>query len=123
MLAHENYSRNKEYFGARRSGEVREGGGFGFERGDGFDEARNGEGVADAARAADQTQHAAFSGELNRDAHQRRNAGAVDLGDAIQDDYDFLRSLLDDGLKGRVELVAGLPDGEATMDFENEIGR
>ena len=99
--------------------EVREGGGFGFEGGDGFDEAGDGEGVADAAGAADQAQHAAFTGELNRDAHQRRDAGAVNLGNTIQDDDDFLRALLDDGLKSRVELVAGLPDGEAAMDFEN----
>src|SRR5882762_7669858 len=101
------------------SGEVCEGGGFGFERGDGFDEAGDGEGVADAARAADQAQHAAFPGELNRDSHQRGDAGAVDLGNAIQDDDDFLRALLDDGLKSRVELIAGLSDGEAAMDFEN----
>src|SRR5438876_1142512 len=75
--------------------------------------------AACCAGAADQAQHAAFSGELNRDAHQRRDAGAVNLGNAIQDDDDFLRALLDDGLKSRVELVAGLPDGEAAMDFKN----
>jgi len=34
--------------------EVLEGGGFGFEGGDGFDERVDGEGVADAALAADQ---------------------------------------------------------------------
>ena len=98
---------------------VREGGGFGFEGGDGLDEAGDGEGVADAAGAADQAQHAAFTGELNRDAHQRRDARAVNLGDAVQVDDDFFGAFLDDGLKRRVELVAGLSDGEAAMDFEN----
>ena len=100
-------------------GEVAEGGGFGFERWDGLDEARDGKRVADAARAADQAQDAAFTGQLDGDAHQRRNARAVNLGNAIQDDYDPFRTLLDDGLKSRVELIAGLSDGEAAMDFEN----
>src|SRR5260221_799836 len=51
--------------------EVLEGGGFGFEGGDGFDEAGDGEGVADAALAPDQAQDAAFAGQFDGDAHQR----------------------------------------------------
>jgi len=39
--------------------EIREGGGFGFEGGDGFDEAGDGESVADTTGAADQAQDAA----------------------------------------------------------------
>ncbi len=38
------------------------GGGFGFEGGDGFDEARDGEGIADAALATDQVESATLAG-------------------------------------------------------------
>src|SRR6266403_2052633 len=48
-------------FGLEQS-EVGEGCGFGFEGGDGFDEAGDGEGVAHAAGTADQAEHAAFAG-------------------------------------------------------------
>src|SRR2546429_7722279 len=51
------------------SGKVGEGGGFGVEGRDGFDEARDGEGVADAAGSADQAEHAAFTRKLDGDAH------------------------------------------------------
>src|SRR6267143_1225719 len=69
--------------------EVGEGGGFGFEGGDGFDEAGDGEGVADAAGAADEAEDATFASELDGDAHQRGDAGAVNLRDAVQDDDHF----------------------------------
>ena len=78
--------------------EVLEGGGFGFEGGDGFDEAGDGEGVADAALAADQAQDAAFTGQLDGDAHQGGDAGAVNLRDAVQDDDHFFRAGLNHGL-------------------------
>jgi hypothetical protein len=45
----------------QRLGEIGEGGGFGFEGGDGFYEAGDGEGVADAAGAADEAKDAAFA--------------------------------------------------------------
>lgn len=67
--------------------EIGEGGGFGFEGGDGFDEAGDGEGVADAALAADEAQDAAFAGELDGDAYQGGDARAVNLWDAVQDDH------------------------------------
>src|SRR6202047_5654644 len=79
--------------------EVGEGGGFGFEGGDGFDEAGDGEGVADATLAADQAEHAAFAGELDGDAHQRGDAGAVDLRDTVQEDDNFLRAPFDHGFE------------------------
>src|SRR5713226_8068840 len=97
---------------------VSEGGGFGFEGGDGFDEAGDGEGVADAAGAADQAQHAAFAGQLDGDAHQRGNAGAVNLRDAVQDDDHFLRAILDHGFESVVELLGRLADGEPAVNFE-----
>src|SRR5260370_25867626 len=88
--------------------EVLQGGGFGFEGGDGCDEAGDGEGVADAAVAADQAEHAAFAGELDGDAHQRGDAGTVDLRDAVQDDGNFLRAAFDDGFESVVELLGRL---------------
>ncbi len=97
---------------------VREGGGFGFEGGDGLDEAGDGEGVAHAAGATDQTEHAAFAGELDGDAHQRGDSGAVNLGDSIQHNDDFLRATLDHGLESVVELLGRLADGEPAANFE-----
>src|SRR5438552_15068458 len=89
------------------SGKVGEGGGFGFEGGNGFDEAGDGEGVADAAGAADQAEHAAFAGELDGDAHERGDAGAVDLRDTGQEDDKFLRATLEHGFQSDVELRGG----------------
>ena len=99
--------------------EVSKGGGFGFEGGDGLDEAGDGEGVADAAVAADQAEHAAFAGELDGDAHQRGDAGAIDLRNAVQDDDNFLCAALNHGLESVVELFGRLADSEAAVNFEN----
>ncbi len=104
-------------FGLEQS-EIGEGGGFGFEGGDGFDEAGDGEGVADAAGTADQAEHAAFAGELDGDAHERGDAGAVDLRNAAQEDDNFLRASFDHRLESVVQLLGGLADGEPAMDFE-----
>jgi len=104
-------------FGLEQS-EVGEGCGFGFEGGDGFDEAGDGEGVADAAGTADQAEHAAFAGELDGDAHERGDAGAVDLWNAAQEDDNFLRASFDHRLESVVQLLGGLADGEPAMDFE-----
>jgi hypothetical protein len=98
--------------------EVGESRGFGFEGGDGFDEAGDGEGVADAAGAADQAEHAAFAGELDGDANERGDAGAVDLRDAVQEDNNFLRAPFDHGFESVVELFGGLADGEPATDIE-----
>ena len=97
---------------------VREGGGFGFERRDGFDEAGDGERVAHTAGATDQAQHAPFAGELDGDAHQRGDSGAVNLGDSIQHNDDFLCPTLDHGFKGVVKLLGRLADGEPAANFE-----
>jgi hypothetical protein len=101
------------------SGEISEGGGFGFERGDGFDEACDGKGVADAAGAADQTEHAAFAGELNGDANKGGNAGAVNLRDAVEKHDDFARASLNHRIERVVELFARLADGEAAVNLED----
>src|SRR6266478_1547683 len=104
-------------FGLEQS-EVGEGCGFGFEGGDGFDEAGDGEGVADAAGTADQAEHAAFAGELDGDAHQRGDAGAVDLRNAVQEDDNFLRASFDHRFESVVELLGGLADGEPAANFQ-----
>src|SRR5437879_104706 len=113
---------NGDYFSAEGYlclREVLQRGGFGFEGGDGFDEAGDGECVANAALAADQTEHAAFAGEFDGDAHQRGNSGAVDLGNAVQDDDNFFGAALDNGFESVVELFGGLADGKTAADFEN----
>src|SRR5258708_13579496 len=68
--------------------------------------------------AADQAEHAAFAGELDGDAHQRGDAGAVDLGNAVQDDDNFLRAALNHSLESVVELVRRLAEGEPAVNFE-----
>src|SRR5713226_3758980 len=98
---------------------VSEGGGFRFEGGDGFDEAGDGEGVADAAVAADEAEDAAFAGKLDGDAHERGDAGAVDLRDAVQDDDNFPGATFDDGFESVVELLGRLADSEAAVKFEH----
>src|SRR5712664_4112645 len=104
---------------ASRLREIREGGGFGFEGGDGFDEACDGEGVADAALAADQAEHAAFAGELDGDAHERGDAGAVDLRDTVQDDDHSPGAAFDDVVEGVVELFGRLVDVEVAVNVDH----
>lgn len=53
-----------------RLGEGLQGFGFGIVSGDGFDKARDGEGIADAAGFADEAQDAAFAAERDGHAHQ-----------------------------------------------------
>jgi hypothetical protein len=101
------------------SGKIGQGRGFGFEGGDGFDEAGDGEGVANAARAADKAEDAAFAGELDGNAHERGDAGAIDLRNTVQDDDDFVGAGMDHGIERVVKLLAGFTDGEAAVDFEN----
>ncbi len=99
--------------------EVGEGGGFGFEGGDGFDEAGDGKGVANAALSADEPEHATFAGELDGNAHEGGNAGAVDLGNAVEDNNHFAGARFDDGLESIVELVGRFANGQATVNFEH----
>ena len=104
--------------GFLRLREIGEGGGFGFEGGDGFDEPRDGERVAHAAGATDETQDTAFARQLDGDAHQRGNAGAVDLRDAVQDNDHSLRATLNHGFESVVELLRRLADSEPAVNFE-----
>jgi len=93
--------------------------GEGVEGGDGFDEAGDSEGIADSARLADEVEDTAFAGERNGDAHQRGDAGAVDLRDAVQVYDHFAAGFVKDGLQRRGELIAGFTDGEAAMHVKN----
>ena len=103
----------------RLSLEVGEGGGFGVKGRNGFDEARNGEGVAHTAGPTNQTQVPAFARELDGNAHQRGKPGAVNLRRAVEGDDDVARALLYDGLQGGIELLARLADREPSMHFED----
>src|ERR1700676_640225 len=98
--------------------EVGEGGGVGFEGRNGFDQAGDGESVADPAVAAYEMQRAAFAGELDGDANQRGDAGAVDLGHAVEVDDDLAAAALNHGLQRFVELLAGFSDGQTAADFQ-----
>src|SRR6202040_611107 len=98
--------------------EVGESRGFGFEGGDGFDEAGDSEGVADSAGAADEAENCAVAVELDGDAHERGDAGAVDLRDAVQEDHNFLRAPFDHGFESVVELLGRLADGEPAANVE-----
>jgi len=99
--------------------EFGEGLGFGFEGGDGVDQARDGERIADAAGAADEMQGAFFAGHANGDADERGDAGAIDLRDVIQDDHNFVNAAANDGVEGFVQLFGGFADGQAAVNVDN----
>ncbi len=100
-------------------GEGFEGFGFGVEGGDGFDQARDSERVANAAGFADEMKLAAFAAERDRNAHERRDAGAVNLRDAIEHHHHFARAILQDCLQRHGELFAGVADSQAAVHVEN----
>ncbi len=107
---------------SRTEDSLREGGegfGFGVEGGYGFDEASDGERIADTAGLADEMELAIFAAEGDGHADERRNARAVDLGHAVEHNDDFLCAGLQDGLQSHGELFAGIADGEASMDVED----
>jgi hypothetical protein len=91
---------------------------IGFEGWNGFDEPRHRECVANAAVAADKMERATFAGELNRAANERRDAGAVDLRDAVEVNDDFAASALNDGLEDFGKLLARLTYRETAVDYE-----
>jgi hypothetical protein len=98
--------------------EAGEGGGFGVEGGDSFDKAGNGEGIADAAMAADEVEPAAFASERDGDADERRDTGTIDLGDAVEVDDDLARALFHHRVSLVIEMIAGVADGEAAVDSD-----
>lgn len=91
----------------------------GVEGGDGFDEAGDGEGVANAARLADHVQNAISTRERNRGANQSGNAGAVDLRHAVEIDDDLAGALFQSRSQRSRELVAGFADGEPADNFKD----
>jgi hypothetical protein len=98
--------------------EAGQGGGFGIECGDGFDQAGDGEGIADTAMAADEVEPAAFASKRDGDTDERRDAGAIDLGDAVEVDDDLASALLHHRVSMVIEMVAGVADGEAAVDSD-----
>src|SRR5713101_8194074 len=98
--------------------EVGEGGGLRVEGWDGFDQAGDGESVANAAGPANQPEDSAFARKLNGDAHECGKAGAVDLGDGREHDDDLAHTAVNQGLEGFVELIAGFADGEPAVNVD-----
>ena len=93
--------------------------GEGIEGGDGFDEAGDGEGIEDAAGQTNQMKRAAVAAQRDGYADQRGNAGTVDLRDAVEIDDDFADAAFHDGSESGGELVAGIADGETTVDVKH----
>src|SRR5690348_11852317 len=102
-----------------RSSEVRESGGFRIESGDGFDEARHRERIADAPGAAHQSQGSAVARQFDRHTYERRNAGTVDLRHSVEINDHFARPTLDDGLQCAVQLFARLSNRQPAAHIEN----
>jgi hypothetical protein len=100
------------------SGKVGEGGGFGVESGDGFDEAGDGESIANAAGAADEAELAASAIEACGDPDERRDSGTVNLGDAVEIDDDLAGSALKNGLESSGKLISRFADGETPVKIE-----
>jgi hypothetical protein len=99
-------------------GEVRNGGDVGVVGGDSFDQASDRESVANPAGAADEMSGSAFASELDGDTNERGDAGTVDLRDAVEIDDDFAAATLNDGLKGLIELLGRLADGQTAAHLE-----
>jgi len=94
------------------------GGGFGFVGGDGFDEASDGEGIADTALSGDEMERAVEAGEGDGNFDKDGDAGAVDLRDVGEIDDELAGALIHELLDEVVEMLAGLTDGEASMHFD-----
>ena len=95
------------------------GGGFVVEGGDGFEEAGDGEGFADAAFAADQAEGAGFAAEEGHVADEGGQARAVDLFDGAEVDDDFQGAAGFEFFEGGVEFIAGGADDEAAGDADD----
>jgi hypothetical protein len=90
-----------------------------FEGGDGFDESSDGESVADTAWFTNEVENPTFAGQGDGDAHQGRDAGAVNLRDAIEVHDNFASGFVHDGHQRVGELVAGFADGQTAVDIED----
>ena len=88
---------------------------FVVEGGDGFNEASDGEGVADAALATDEVQPSALAGKGDGKLHESGNAGAIDLRNVVEIDDELSRATLYQILGELTQMFAGLADGEAAV--------
>ena len=86
--------------------------------GDGFDQACDGEGVADASFAADQMQPASLARKRDRELYQCRDTRTIDLWDFVQIDDDPARALGNEILHEGAKVFAGIADGQTTMDVD-----
>ncbi len=91
------------------------GGGFVFVGGDGFDEARDRERVADAALAADEVQPAALAGEGDGKLYDCGNSRAVDLRNFVQVHDHFARALGHQLMHEGAQMLAGIADGQPSQ--------
>lgn len=94
------------------------GGAFGFESGDGFDQARDREGVADAAGATNEMKAAAFARQRNGKFNEGGDARAVDLRDIVEIDNHLARTLIEEILGELAQVFAGLTDGKTAVDVK-----
>ena len=91
------------------------GGGFAVEGRDGFDEARDGEGVANAAGTADEVEPAALARQRNGELHEGRDAGTVNLRDVVQVDNHLPGTPRQQVLGEIAEVFTGFTDGETAV--------
>jgi hypothetical protein len=91
---------------------------FGIEGGDGLDEARYGEGIADAALPADQMQSSALASEGDGKFYEGGDPGAVDLRNVVEVDDQLARASLHEILGEVVQVLAGLADGEPAVNAQ-----
>src|ERR1700737_4462197 len=97
-------------------GETGESGGFGVKSRNGFDQAGNGEGVADAALSANQVKRATLPGERDGNTHQRRNPGTINLWNSVQVDDDVARAFLHHGHRLIIQVIARIANGKPAVN-------
>jgi len=61
---------------------------------------------------------AADASKGDRSADKSRDAGAVNLGDAVEIDNDLAGAVIKRGQESFGQLVGGVADGEAAVEFE-----
>jgi hypothetical protein len=99
-------------------GKVGKCGGFGIECRNGLDKPRHRQRIAHAPRTTHEPQRTAFASQLDRNAHQRRDAGAIDLRNSIEINDDLANARFGNSLKSIVQLLAGLSNCQPASHFE-----
>jgi hypothetical protein len=98
-------------------------GGYGFcfvgEGGDGIDQARQFENLFDVAGWIEDFEATALAFETHKGAHERANAGAVDLRDASEIDDDLRCATFGQFAQFDAERIIAGADYDATVQIEN----